>query len=319
MQAAKNVLLIVVDQWRGLMLPKLGADYLKVPNIDRLCAEGVTFRNHFTQAAPCGPARASLLTGLYQMNHRAVQNTIPLDSRFTNLGHEMRKLGYDPALIGYTTTTPDPRTTSENDPRFLVLGDIMDGFRPVGAFEPYKNAYFGWVASKGFELPATREDIWLPQDNSSYGATVSPSRIPAELSDTAWFTERALTYLKGAVERPWFLHLGYYRPHPPFIAPAPYNAMYDPRDMAPPVRAASAAVEAEQHPLLRYYIEHIHQSSFFQDGRGLASAMSEAEVRRMRAAYWGLMSEVDDQLGRVIAWLKETGQWEHTLVILTCD
>ena len=93
MPAAKNVLLIVVDQWRGLMLPKLGADYLKLPNIDALCAEGVTFRNHFTQTVPCGPARASLLTGLYMMNHRAVQNTIPLDSRFTNLAHELRRGG----------------------------------------------------------------------------------------------------------------------------------------------------------------------------------------------------------------------------------
>jgi arylsulfatase A-like enzyme len=68
----KNVLLIVVDQWRGDALPRLGNKLLKVPNIDRLCREGVTFRNHFTQCAPCGPARASLLTGLYQMTHRAV-------------------------------------------------------------------------------------------------------------------------------------------------------------------------------------------------------------------------------------------------------
>ncbi len=164
MHAPRNVLLIVVDQWRGLMLPRLGADYLKLPNIDRLCAEGVTFRNHFTQCAPCGPARASLLTSLYLMNHRAVQNTIPLDARFTNLGLELRKGGYDPALVGYTTTTPDPRTDGpRSDPRFLVLGDIMEGFRPVGAFEPYKDAYFGWVASHGYKLPDNREDIWLPE------------------------------------------------------------------------------------------------------------------------------------------------------------
>ena len=143
----KNVLLIVVDQWRGELLPCLGASGLKLPNIDRLCREGVTFRNHFTQTVPCGPARASLLTGLYQMNHRAVQNTVPLDARFTNLGHELRHLGYDPALIGYTTTTPDPRNTSAATIRASsVLGDIMEGFRPVGAFEPYKDAYFGWVA-----------------------------------------------------------------------------------------------------------------------------------------------------------------------------
>jgi arylsulfatase A-like enzyme len=314
----KNVLLIVVDQWRGELLPCLGAAGLKLPNIDRLCREGVTFRNHFTQTAPCGPARASLLTGLYQMNHRAVQNTVPLDSRFTNLGYELRDLGYDPALIGYTTTTPDPRHTSANDPRFLVLGDIMEGFRPVGAFEPYKDAYFAWVAAKGFALPPNREDIWLPREGAP-GATRAPAVIPAELSDTAWFTERALTYLAGAASRNWFLHLGYYRPHPPFVAPAPYNAMYDPADMPSPVRAASPEAEAEQHPLLRYYVEHIGQSSFFQGGRGLGAAMSDEEVRTMRATYYGLMSEIDDQLGRVFRMLDETGQWNDTLIILTCD
>ena len=141
MSACRNVLLIVVDQWRGLMLPKLGADYLKLPNIDRLCAEGVTFRNHFTQCVPCGPARASLLTSQYLMNHRAVQNTIPLDNRFTNLAHELRRGGYDPALVGYTTTTPDPRTTPPNDPRFFVLGDIMEGFHSVGAFEQSRRLF----------------------------------------------------------------------------------------------------------------------------------------------------------------------------------
>ena len=240
MSKRKNVLLIVVDQWRGELLPKLGAKFLRTPNIDRLSAEGVTFRHHFTQAVPCGPGRASLLTGQYMMNHRAVQNTIPLDARFTNLAHELRYGGYDAALVGYTTTTPDPRTTSRDDPRFLVLGDIMEGFRPVGAFEPYRDAYFGWVESQGYKLPDNRDEIWLPEGplTSETGATARPSRIPKELSDTAWFTERALSYLRGRAGKPWFLHLGYYRPHPPFIAPAPYHTMYDPADMPEPVRAA---------------------------------------------------------------------------------
>src|SRR5258708_3433310 len=180
MQTPKNVLLIVVDQWRGLMLPKLGADYLKLPN------------------------------------------TIPRDSRFTNLAHELRRGGYDAALVGYTTTTPDPRTTGPNDPRFLVLGDVMDGFRPVGAFEPYRDAYFGWMASQGYKLPENREDIWLPegdtpQGEQGTGATARPSRIPTELSDSAWFTDRGLAYLRGRAGKPWFLHLGYYPPHPPYI------------------------------------------------------------------------------------------------------
>jgi arylsulfatase A-like enzyme len=318
MPAAKNVLLIVVDQWRGLMLPKLGADYLKLPNLDKLCAEGVTFRNHFTQGVPCGPARASLLTGMYMMNHRAVQNTIPLDSRFTNLAHELRRGGYDPALVGYTTTTPDPRKTAPNDPRFFVLGDIMDGFHSVGAFEN-RDAYFGWVAGQGFKFPAVREDIWKPQGESAGGATAQPAAIPKELSDTAWFTERGLAYLQGRAGRPWFLHLGYYRPHPPFIASEPYNAMYRPEDMPRPVRAASAAEEARQNALLAYYVNNINQASFFQDGKGLGSEMTEAQIAQMRATYCGLMSEIDDHLGRVFDYLKATGQWEDTLIVFTCD
>ncbi len=315
----KNVLLIVVDQWRGDMLARLGTK-LRTPNLDALCAEGVTFRNHFTTAAPCGPARASLLTGMYQMNHRAVQNTVPLDSRHTNLGHELRRAGYDPALVGYTTTTPDPRRTGPNDPRFFILGDIMDGFRPVGTFEPYMEAYFSWVAGHGFALPANRWDIWLPADPAARpGATASAARIPAELSDTRWFTERALAYLRGRGDKPWFLHLGYYRPHPPFVAPAPYHAMYDPADMPAPIRAASAAAEAEQHPLLAFYLRTTMQASFFQGGQGLACDMGEDEIRQMRATYFGLMSEIDDQLGRVFAFLRETGQWDDTLIVFTCD
>jgi arylsulfatase A-like enzyme len=318
MPAAKNVLLIVVDQWRGLMLPKLGASYLKLPNIDRLSAEGVTFRNHFTQTVPCGPARASLLTGLYMMNHRAVQNTIPLDARFTNLAHELRRGGYDPALVGYTTTTPDPRKTAPNDPRFFVLGDIMEGFHSVGAFEN-RDAYFGWVASQGFKLPKNRDDVWLPQGVSDGGATPEPAVIPNELSDTAWFTERGMSYLHGRAGKPWFLHLGYYRPHPPFIAPAPYNAMYRPEDMPKVVRASTPAEEARQNALLAHYVKEVKQASFFQDGKALGSAMSEQQVAQMRATYCGLMSEVDDQLGRVFDYLKQTGQWDNTLIVFTCD
>ncbi|WP_207478506.1 phosphoric/sulfuric ester hydrolase PehA [Arenibaculum pallidiluteum] len=323
--ARRNVLLIVVDQWRADFVPHLlrangQAPFLETPNLDRLCREGVTFRNHVTTCVPCGPARASLLTGLYLMNHRAVQNTVPLDQRHFNLGKALRGLGYDPALIGYTTTTPDPRTTSAKDPRFLVLGDLMDGFRSVGAFEPNMDGYFGWVAQRGFPLPPRREDIWLPEGEDAVpGATDRPARIPKELSDSAFFTERALTYLKGRDGRPFFLHLGYYRPHPPFVAPAPYHAMYRPEDMPAPVRAASADEEAAQHPLLRHYVDSIRRGSFFHGAEGSGATLDEREIRQMRATYCGLITEIDDCLGRVFAYLDETGQWDDTLVIFTSD
>jgi len=320
MTQRRNVLLIVVDQWRADFVPCLGAGFLRTPNLDRLCREGVTFANHVTTAVPCGPARASLLTGLYQMNHRAVQNTVPLDARHMNLGKALRRIGYDPALIGYTTTTPDPRTTGPRDPRFTYLGDLMDGFRSVGAFEPTMDGYFGWLAHKGYTLPEKREDIWLPAGEDAVpGVTDRPCRIPAELSDTAYFTDRALTYLKGVGNKPWFLHLGDYRPHPPFVAPAPYHAMYRPADMPGPVRAAHWREEAAQHPLLDFYLRGISQGSFFHGAGGAATALDEAAVRQMRATYAGLMAEIDDNLGRVFDHLEQTGQWEDTMVVFTSD
>ncbi|MCC6194290.1 MAG: sulfatase-like hydrolase/transferase, partial [Burkholderiales bacterium] len=88
--APKRVLLFVVDQWRGDTLRILGHPQVSTPNLDRLIADGVTFRRHYCQATPCGPARASLLTGMYMMNHRVVRNGTPLDARHTNLALESR-------------------------------------------------------------------------------------------------------------------------------------------------------------------------------------------------------------------------------------
>lgn len=317
----RNVLLIVVDQWRGDTLKAAGHKSIRTPNIDALVAESVTFRRHYTVTSPCGPARASLLTGMYAMNHRAVQNTIPLDARHTNLAMEVRKGGWDPAIVGYTTTTPDPREWPAMDPAFTVLGDLMHGWRPVGAFEPRMEGYFAWVASQGYKLPENRGDIWLPEGvtEEELGATRKPSRIPAHLSDTRWFTERALTYLLGAAKRPWFLHLGYYRPHPPFAAPAPYHDMYSIEDAPAPVRASTPQEEARQHPLLRFFLDSIDKRRFFENGKGLASSMSVAEVRQMRATYYGLISECDAEIGRVLQFLRDSGQWDDTLIILTSD
>jgi arylsulfatase A-like enzyme len=323
--ARKNILLIVVDQWRGDCVPHIQrADgqtpILRTPNLDRLCAEGVTFRNHVTPTVPCGPARASLHTGLYQMNHRAVQNSSPLDARHDTMPRMLRRAGYDPALVGYTTTTPDPRTTGPADPRFRTIGDTMDGWAIAGAFEPDHDGYFGWLAQQGYDLPPNREDIWLPEgEDATPGATNRPARIPAELSDSAYFTERALTYLKGRNGKPFFLHLGYYRPHPPFVASAPYHALYDPADMPPAIRAATPDAEAAQHPLLDHYLGYQKRSSYFQGAEGMTATLDAAEIAQMRATYYGMMTEIDDHLGRVFAYLEATGQWDDTLIIFTSD
>ena len=106
----RKVLHISVDQWRGECLGAVGHPLVKTPHLDALAADGVLFKRHYTVCAPCGPARTSLHTGLYLMNHRSGRNGTPLDDRFTNVAREARKAGFDPTLFGYTDTSIDPRT-----------------------------------------------------------------------------------------------------------------------------------------------------------------------------------------------------------------
>ena len=124
-----NVLFVTVDQWRGDCLGAAGHPVVRTPNLDRLAAGGVSFRRHFAQAAPCGPSRASLYTGMYLMNHRSVLNGTPLDARHTNVALVARRLGYEPALFGYTDTSVDPRTVAPDDPRLRSLRGRAPGLR----------------------------------------------------------------------------------------------------------------------------------------------------------------------------------------------
>jgi arylsulfatase A-like enzyme len=78
-------------------------------------------------------------------------------------------------------------------------------------------------------------------------------------------------------------------------------------------------MEARQHPLLDYYLGYTERKKFFENGKGLARDMSADEVRQMRATYYGLISECDHHIGRVLQFLRDSGQWDDTLIILTSD
>ena len=80
-----NVLFVTLDEFRADCLSAAGHPVVETPTLDRLAAEGVRFASHVSQAAPCAPGRASLYTGMYQMNHRVVANGAPLEDRFSTV------------------------------------------------------------------------------------------------------------------------------------------------------------------------------------------------------------------------------------------
>ena len=152
----RNVLLITVDQWRGDCLSSVGHPVVKTPSLDALAAGGVLFANHWANAAPCGPSRACLYTGMYMQNHRSVMNGTPLDARFTNVALEARRVGYDPVLFGYTDTSVDPRTVPAGDPRTMTYEGILPGFSAIVHDSAGEGGvqWGKWLAEHGIDVPS---------------------------------------------------------------------------------------------------------------------------------------------------------------------
>src|SRR5690606_28369562 len=108
-----------------------------------------------------------------------------------------------------------------------------------------------------------------------------PARIPEEHSETAYTTRRAMDFIDDAGEQPWCLHLSYIKPHWPYIAPAPYHAMYGPQHVLPAVR--SERERAEAHPVYRAFMQEPVSRAFSRD-----------EVRAtVIPAYMGLVKQID--------------------------
>ncbi len=303
-----NLLLITADQWRGDCLGVLGHPCLKTPHLDALAASGVLFRRHFTQATPCGPARASLHTGMYALNHRSVTNGTPLDQRHSDLAAEARRAGYRPILFGYTDRSVDPRGRDPADPWLRTYEGLYPSFE-VGLYLPEDNA--AWLA----HLERRHGRSWRLAE--LFGRALGdPAPYPAEDSETAFLTDAFLAWLeRREAASPWFAHLCFVKPHPPLVAPAPYHALYDPDQVPAPVRASSPAAEAAAHPWLAAKLAQPKPASWY----GKPADLHEAEIRKARAVYYGLISEVDHHVGRIVRALGTRGELERTLILVTAD
>lgn len=317
-----NILLITLDQWRGDCLGWFGHPCVRTPHLDALARRGVAFRRHFAQAAPCAPARASLFTGLYLHNHRVVTNGSPLENRHTTLALEARKAGYEPVLFGYTDTPADPTGRAPDDPALSTYEGVLPGFT-TGLLLPEDNA--AWRAhlkAHGFEIPPGPKDVWLPDrskpGSEGGGPTFAPTRFADAFSETNFLTEVAIRHLSVGRE-PFFLHLSYLRPHPPFIAPEPWNALISPADVPPPVRAASREAEGAQHPWLAAHLDRIWAGNLLIQEKLPLAHLTDRGLAQLRATYYGMIAQVDDAVGRLVRALDEQGKLNQTLIVITAD
>ncbi|WP_027245572.1 alkaline phosphatase family protein [Leisingera daeponensis] len=316
--ATRNVLFIIIDQLRADCVFGAMAKHVELPSLRAFMQEAVSFQRHYSVTNPCGPSRASILTGQYAMNHRSVRNGTPLRHDTPNIATEMRKAGYLPMLFGYTDTAQDPRAFDANDPALRTYEFPMNGFHEMT--EMRLEMSYPWqshLMNRGYEFE-NYWDVYKPVSPDGRAPRLNdPALYAAQDSDTAFLTDSFLGKMAAYHKESWFAHLTYIRPHPPLVAPAPYNTMYDPAALPLPQRLDTSEQEGALHPFFDPALRSSTAAGFVEGFPDLEP--TDDTIRTLRAVYLGLATEVDHHVGRVIQFLKDTGQYDSTMVVITAD
>ena len=323
MAKVKNVLFIMADQLRADHLSCYGHPHLQTTHIDELARRGVLFEQAFVNSGVCGPSRMSYYTGRYPSTHGATWNRVPLSINEVTLGEYLKARDIDLVLAGKTHVMPDnhglERLSIDGQSELGVLlrqGGFVQLDRYDGHHEPgAESGYPAYLKAQGYDSPdpwtdyviAVEDDQGQVQSGWHMRNVNFPARVKEEHSETAYMTDCAISYMQSAGDKPWVMHLSYVKPHWPYVAPAPYHAMYSPQQCLPVRRNEHEKEHA--HPVVQAYRQQEESRSF----------SSDECVARVRPAYQGLIKQLDDHLGRLFNYMESAGLMDNTLVIITAD
>ena len=314
MAAKRNVLFILSDEFRPECLCGPWAGLVNTPHLDALMGEGVFFERCYCQASPCAPSRMSIHTGRYMCSTGAVDNMTPLVDPEDNLGMWVRKQGVNSGMAGYNDYALDPRLLAEDHPHrsSLSYDHFLPGYEVVLEHEHDSPEWFASLRDKGYpEETCNRHGMrttTVPEEGlDGHIPCHFPAPYRAEDSEAQFLTDKSIGFMQQNRGKGWFLNVNYIKPHPPYLAPAPYNTMYSPESVPAPVRDAKE--RETSHP----YFTRMKPVSAKQD------FFDELVWREVRSCYFGMVSELDACVGRLIEALKESGEWSNTLVIFGAD
>ncbi|NKB69554.1 MAG: arylsulfatase [Candidatus Latescibacteria bacterium] len=286
-----NILLITTDQQRGdcIGLDPLAPPALQTPNLDWLAKSGAHFLHAYAECPSCIPARRSLMTGMAPAANGAVGfKGAPWDPPHT-LASELSRAGYQSEMIGKLHLHPLRKRFGFDH---LQLADATRG---------KDNEYVDWLQTRHGRHDA---DPGMGHGVSSNGWVGRPHHLPEEQMHTFWCIDRALDFLrKRDPEAPFFLNISFIDPHPPLTPPALYYQRYIERDLPEAERGDWAP-------------------SFDGPQRGLDPNASQIHLNRQdlhcaRAAYYGMVNFIDDQLGRLSQFAG--GLLDEAFVLYTSD
>lgn len=350
-----NILFIMTDQQSLNTIGAYGSQICKTPHIDRIADQGMIFWQCHVASYPCSPSRASILSGLYSHNHGIVTNDIQLGEDLPSLGHLLKKEGYATAYFGKyhlggamhrDVPTSKTRTNSPERDRpwsgrwKYTRIDTIKNFQAAetdytrtqadghsylavqgGTGEDEASAGFdhwigGWKQYRNF-LRANGYDSIIDDNHSvgAHGTAFTPHKkggfgdswhawsiLPEEHHQEAFFVNEALAFLNNHWNReePFGIFLSFYGPHHPLLPPKPWNDMYQMQDVPLPPTINDQRIIG---------------------GRGTyrRDQWSDDQFKDYIRRYWGFVSFIDYQIGKLLDKLEQMGELENTIIVFTSD
>ena len=319
-QKKPNVLFLQTDQqvWYALEFVNSGFD---TPNLRALANDGMYFRYAMASTPSCSPARATMITGMYPHSNTVINNlTDKKNAKYQQHGVEeipyaiteniLFDEGYDTAHygkwhIGKKNVLPCYRGSllkgqshsySASKTYDTDLAEAMERLNPP----PSQRELWGYplYQSKVYQN-ASRKTKWKHNGILATGRT----SIPVELLPHTSITNETIRSIKEKKGHPWMITTSWHPPHIPWAMPEPYYSMYD-----------RSKMEVNMSEM-----DKIHPNAANMDASRLGSLVGEEGIREYLAIYRAQVYYIDEQIGRIIKTLKETGQYNNTLIIFSSD
>ncbi len=292
-----NIVFIHTDQQRWDAIAAAGNPHVITPNLDRLARSGALLTGAFCNSPLCAPSRQSMLSGRYPSAFGGTANGIVMPEDVPMMPHLLRPYGYRSCAVGKLHLI-NVLDRDHREPHPMYGFDEMIN-ADVGGVPGFHDAYAAWVES---QRPGALEQCWQlaasveigpPERRDQYaGWRPYVFQGPEELTHTAFVADQTGDFIRRAGDAPFFVSAGFFAPHDPFWPPPRFIDMYDPSKLPAP---------------------HMTESQRERFG------LSDDEWRIVRQHYYALITHLDDQLGRILDALDETGVRERTLIVFTSD
>ncbi len=281
-----NMLVIMSDEHQARAMGCAGHPFVKTPHLDGMAARGMRFTNAYTPSPICVPARASFATGRYPHQNRLWDNAMPYDGSIRGWGHALQDKGVAVESIGklHYRAAEDPSGFDQEHLPMMVAGGVG----------------MVWASVR-------QEDERKIGSGRMLGKYIGPGQSTYTEYDAA-VVERTKAWLAEEREEPWCLYVGLVAPHFPLVVPQEFYDMYPVEDL-PDVKLHPRDGHA-RHPW-------IDKQNAFMDSE--AKFADEDERLAAMAAYYGLCSWLDHNVGEILEALDTSGQGADTTVVYTSD